>query len=184
MKIIITEEQFKKLILENKFSEVYTEYYPKLLRNVCMKYSNGNLDKAEDFCQDGFVKASQRFDQFDGSNLGGWLSTLMRNHILDQLRKEKNKTFFTDFDFSRYDPHDEEYDELFMGKYSEKDIDDAISSLPKNQEKVFRMYYFDDLKHDEIAKKLGVSDGTSKSQLHKAKSRVKEFLENKWKKLI
>ena len=66
-----------------------------------------------------------------------------------------------------------------MGKYSEKDIDDAISSLPKNQEKIFRMYYFDDLKHDEIAKKLGVSDGTSKSQLHKAKSKVKEYLENK-----
>jgi RNA polymerase sigma-70 factor (ECF subfamily) len=65
-----------------------------------------------------------------------------------------------------------------MGRYSEKDIQDAINTLSPQFQKVFRMYYFDGMKHQEIAKKLGISDSTSKTNLLRGKAKVKDFLEN------
>ncbi len=64
-----------------------------------------------------------------------------------------------------------------MGQYSEKDIRDAIDTLSPMYKKVLELYYFDDLTHDEIAKKLGISTGTSKSNLFKAKANLKNYLE-------
>jgi len=140
MKIIITESQYSRIVdikeskvqnilIEHNFNKIYNELYDKMLKSVCLKYSDGDYEKAQDFCQTGFIKAYQKFDQFRGENVAGWVSMVIRNHILDELRKEKNKKQVKDFDFSKYNPKDEEYDDLFMGQYSEKDIRDAIDTL-------------------------------------------------------
>lgn len=174
----IKESKTQKILVEHNFDKIYNELYNKMLKTICMKYSDGDYEKAQDFCQNGFIKAYEKFDQFRGENVSGWVSMVIRNYILDELRKEKNKKQVKDFDFSKYDAKEEEYDDLFMGEYSEDDIKDAINKLSPMYKKTLELYYFEDLSHDEIAKKLGVSTGTSKSNLFKAKANLKKHLEN------
>jgi RNA polymerase sigma-70 factor (ECF subfamily) len=65
---------------------------------------------------------------------------------------------------------------LFMNEYSEEEIKKAIDMLTPNYKKVLKMYYFEGLSHQEIADELGISEGTSKSNLHKAKANFKKNL--------
>jgi RNA polymerase sigma-70 factor (ECF subfamily) len=174
----LTENKKKIRIKENfDFSAAYEELYPKVFRSICMKYSNGDREKAQDFCQNGFIKAYQKRDMYRGESLAGWISTIVRNNILDELRKEKIRPKSSSYDFGRLDTGEEEYDDLFMGKYTEKDIQDAMNTLSPAYQDTFRMYYFDDMSHQEIANKLGTSEGTSKSNLFKAKAKIKNYLE-------
>jgi RNA polymerase sigma-70 factor (ECF subfamily) len=176
--IKLNESKLYKILTEDvDFDKAYRELFPKIYKSVCLKYAKGDDEKAQDFCQDGFIKAYNKLSQFRGDNLGGWIAMIVRNNILDELRKEKGSKI-QDFDFGRYDAKQEEYDDSFMGKYTEKDIQDAINSLSPQFQKVFRMYYFDDMKHQEIAKELGISESTSKTNLLRAKAKVKDFLEN------
>lgn len=176
MKIIITERQLELIKQDLSFEQIYKDFYPQIFRNVCMRYADKDRELAQDYCQLGFIKVYQKLPTFDGRSLNSWVNSVVKNTIIDEIRKVKMKKT-NDFDFSRYDASEEDYDDSFMGKYSEQDIQDAIKSLPKKQEEIFRLYYFEDLQHNEIANKLNISDGTSKSQLFKAKAGVKEFLE-------
>ena len=95
----------------------------------------------------------------------------------DELRKKKMD--FVDgedgFDFSRYDSGEEDYkeddDELSMD-----DVMIGLEKLSPTYKKIFKMFYLDGLSHEEISKKLGISVGTSKSNLFKAKANIKKYL--------
>jgi len=177
--ININESKIGNLLKENvDFNELYNRLFPKIYKSVCLKYSDGDRERAQDFCQDGFIKAYNKLDQFRGENIDGWVAQIVRNNILDELRKENRRFKTTSADFGRLDAGEEDYEDLFMGRFSEKDIQDAISNLSPKYQDVFRAYYFDDMTHDEIAKKYGLSPGTSKSNLFKAKANVKKYLEN------
>jgi RNA polymerase sigma-70 factor (ECF subfamily) len=76
------------------------------------------------------------------------------------------------FDFSRYDSEDEEYKETIPME----DIQKLLPQLPNSQRKVIELYYIDGLKHDEIAEKLGITASTSKTNLMKAKAKLKNLL--------
>lgn len=172
----LSESKIQKILIEHNFNQIYNDLYNKMFKTICLKYSKGDYEKAQDFCQNGFIKAYEKLNQFRGENVSGWVSMVIRNHILDELRKEKRNMQVKDFDFSKYDPKDEEYDDLFMGQYSEDDIKNAIEKLSPMYKKTLELYYFEDLTHDEIAKRLGISSGTSKSNLFKAKEKMKKFL--------
>ena len=176
---LINEAKLYNKLTENiDFDSAYRDYFTPIFKNVCLKYADGDEDKAKDFCQDGFIKAFSQLDKFDGTqeNIGGWIARVVRNNTIDTIRKQKGKKV-SDFDFDRYDSEEEEYDDRYMGLYDDNDIRSAILELPKKQQEVFNLYYFDDLQHDEIANKLGINVGTSKSQLHKAKKALKNELE-------
>jgi len=192
MKIIISESQYKNLIsyslksikestdtvednLKLNFDKIYSEYYPKILKQVCMRYANGDDELAQDFCQNGFIKVYNNLHKYGGGNVGGWVSRIITNNILDELRKRRIQSV-SGFDFGRYEVEDDEYDDSFFGGYTEDDIKMAIESLPKAYKKVFVMYYIQDMSHKEIADELGINEGTSKSNLFKAKAKMKSFL--------
>jgi RNA polymerase sigma-70 factor (ECF subfamily) len=159
------------------FDKIYSEYYPKILKYVCMKYANGDNELAQDFCQNGFIKVYNNLNKYGGGSLGAWISRTITNNILDELRKKRIQSV-SGFDFGRYEVEDDEYDDNFFGGYTEDDIKAAIESLPKSYKKVFVMYYIQGMSHKEIADELGINEGTSKSNLFKAKAKVKSFLED------
>ena len=76
------------------------------------------------------------------------------------------------FDFSRLDVSDEEYKEGL----SMDDVKKVLPLLSPAYKRAMEMYYFDRLKHDEIAKKLGITSSTSKTNLMKAKKKVRDLL--------
>jgi RNA polymerase sigma-70 factor (ECF subfamily) len=177
MKIIITESQYDQLINEGfNFDLEYNKLYPKMFNQVCLRYANGDREKADDFCQMGFIKVYEKMGMYDGSgSLEGWVRRTITNTILDELRKEKRSPRRKEVDFGITDFRDEEPEENL---FSTSDIKKAIDTLSPMYKKIFNMYYFDDMTHQEIANELGINDGTSKSNLFKAKARVKTYLEN------
>lgn len=177
MKIILTEAQYSKLINEGfDFDSIYKSLYPKMFREVCLKYSNGDKERADDYCQLGFIKVYQKMGMYDNTgSLEGWVRRTIKNTIIDELRKEKREPRRNDVDFEIKDFSDDQPEEPL---YSKSDIQSAIDELPPVMKKTFIMYYIEDMSHQEIADELGISDGTSKSNLFKAKAKVKSFLNN------
>jgi RNA polymerase sigma-70 factor (ECF subfamily) len=179
MKIILTELQYQHLLNEGfNFDLEYKRLYPKLFKQICLRYANGDIEKANDFCQLGFIKVHQKMAMYDGSgSLEGWIQRIIKNTIIDELRKEKRSPKRKDVDFGYEDlglediPNEEPI-------FSMSDIKDAMESLSPSYKRIFNMYYFENMSHQEIADELGISDGTSKSNLFKAKAKVKSYLEN------
>jgi RNA polymerase sigma-70 factor (ECF subfamily) len=151
MKIIITESQRRVLAEGLDFAEVYRDSFKPIFSQVCMKYAKGDTDLAKEYCQIGFLKVYQNLDKYSGQgNLQGWVRRVVTNEILNQFRKKELDTT-TDMDLSRMDA--EGYKTILM------------------------LYYFGNLKHNEIAEVLGIDPGTSRSQLSKAKTSMKKSLE-------
>jgi RNA polymerase sigma-70 factor (ECF subfamily) len=177
MKIILTESQYSKLINEGfNFDSTYKSLYPKMFREVCLRYANGDRDKADDYCQLGFIKVHEKMGMYDGSgSIEGWIRRILTNTIIDELRREKRGLKKKDVDFGFTDFSDDEPNEPLFTK---SDIESAINTLPPMMKKAFVMHYIQDMSHQEIADELGISDGTSKSNTFKAKNKVKTYLEN------
>lgn len=174
IKKILREELHRN---EVKFQDIYSSMWGKMLNQVCMKYTK-DRNKAEDFCQNGFIKVYKNLGKYDESgSLEGWVRRVINNSILDELRKEKMS--FVDkgddgFDFSRLDVGEEEYEE---SEFSLEDIKKVLPQLSPAYKKVFELYYLDGLKHEDIAKKLNISANTSKTNLMKAKAKIKSLLQ-------
>lgn len=179
MKIILTESQYSTLLNEvADFNSLYKSLYPKMYRQVCMRYSNGDREKADDFCQLGFIKLHQKLSMYDGTGpIEAWARRIIANTILDELRKEKRSPYKkpVDFDRTNLEVIDDTPEESL---YSSKDIKDAVETLSSAYKKVFEMFFFEDMSHQEIADELGISEGTSKSNLFKAKAKIKQYLVN------
>jgi len=181
LKIKPNKNTIKEFITENgdsKFNDLYNQLWDKMMSNVCRKYTKDEA-KAEDFCQNGFIKAYQNISKFDGKgSIDAWIARVIRNNILDELRK--NKISFTngnsDFNLDNIGDNIEEPNEE---KYNINDIKKVLSEVSKAYRKVFELYYFENLKHKEIAEELGISENTSKTNLMKAKKKIKELLSKK-----
>ena len=170
---IVTKKSILKETVE--FQDIYSTMWDTMLNQVCMKYTK-DKNKAEDFCQNGFIKVYRNLHKWDGTgSLEGWVRRVINNNILDELRKKKLD--FVDgekgFDFSRLDVGEEPYEEEGL---SMKDVRKILPQLPPSYKKAFELYYLDGLKHDEIAKKLSISPNTSKTNLMKAKIKVRDLL--------
>jgi RNA polymerase sigma-70 factor (ECF subfamily) len=160
------------------FEDIYSSFYDTMFNQVCRKYTKDH-DKAQEYCQEGFVKVWKNFDKYDGTgSIAGWVRYVIKNTILDIIRKESKMKYADSgedsFDFERLDqPQDDQPLEL---NKSMSDVRDVMSQLPPQYQKVFTLYYVDGLKHQEIAEELGISVGTSKSNLFKAKKKIQKLL--------
>lgn len=183
MKFLVTESQFKLITEGLEFSEVYKKTFPKIFNVVCMKFANGDYDLAQEYCQTGYIRVYHQLDKFRGeSSIDTWVNRVVRNEIINLLRgKVRSINTDKDIDVEKVnivEPETEKEDEMeYMGKFSKKMIHKAIESLPDGYKFVFYNYFFNDKSHKEIAEMLGISEGTSRSQLSKAKNTIKKFLE-------
>ena len=184
MKYIITESQYRLLIESVDFEELYKKTYPTMFRTVCMRYAKGDYDKASDFCQLGYVRVHNQLHTFKNEgSIEGWVRRVITTTILTELKPKVRKIDTNkDFDFEKNDVTDEPEEKIedidFMGKYSAKDIHNAIASLPEGYLFVFYNYFYKDKSHKQIANMLGIDEGSSRSQLAKAKKKIKSYLEN------
>jgi RNA polymerase sigma factor (sigma-70 family) len=154
--------------------QLYQTYSVQMFR-ICLRYSK-DRSEAEDFLQDGFVKVFRDINQFRGDGpLGAWIRKIMVNTALSHIRKKKN--------FIVQVPDYQSLESL----QSETPIIDStldaailveyLQQLPDGYRTVFNLYAIDGFTHEEIAEKLHISIGTSKSQLFKAREYIKKMLE-------
>lgn len=153
-------------------SEIY-KCYNKLAYKTIKFYVKNDMD-VEDILQNGFLKIFKCIHQFDRKgNFEGWLYRIFKNMSIDFLRGKK----YT-FEYGvNIEPTIEEEKDFKEDKLN--DIDFVLQTLPKSYKTVMIMYYYEDLQHKEIAKRLKINEGTSKSHLHRAKQKIIKELKNK-----
>ena len=166
------------------YSWLYQKYAPVLL-GICMRYTR-KRDEAEDVLQDGFIKVFQKINTFEGKgSFEGWLKRIMVNTAINYYKSTKKYQLHEEFDVNnvQHIRNDHEDDTVEIdGPINQEVLLKLISDLPDGYRLVFNMYVFDGMTHKEIASTLEISEGTSKSQLAKArkqlKSRVTALQEN------
>ena len=149
--------------------QLYQLYGAKLFA-VCLKYSR-NYAEAEDNLQDGFLLIFAKISQykFIGS-FEGWAKRVMINHVLQQYRKDTFLEIVNDVvDETEFEVEDDNISLDYLLK--------VIQELPDRYRLVFNLYVMDEYPHKEIAEMLGISVGTSKSNLARAKMILKNKIE-------
>jgi RNA polymerase sigma-70 factor (ECF subfamily) len=162
--------------------QLFEMYYGKMM-GVCMRYAK-DQDEAQDMVQNGFIKIFKKLDvyNFEGS-LEGWIRRIMVNTAIDQIRKNKRDPFSIEDDH-RVQNLEEEVpfsdEDEYETKIQAEEAIKAISELSPAYRTVFNMYVIEGFTHKEIAEYLGISEGTSKSNLAKAKQKLKAVLSAKF----
>jgi RNA polymerase sigma-70 factor (ECF subfamily) len=133
---------------------------------VCLRYLKNGQD-AEEALSDGFYKFFKNLHGFTYNGdaaLHGWLKKIMVNECLMKLRKKNSFTIVTESS-----AEDIPLEEEALNKLSAKEILALIVQLPVGYRTVFNLYVMEGMEHKEIAQLLNIAEGTSKSQLSKAK---------------
>lgn len=134
---------------------------------ICLRYTKNETD-AEDLLQDTFIKVFKTLKQYKGDgDLGAWIRRIAVNTAIERWRKKEKERSVIDTskaDLSDYGHHSISFDHLELGELLEK-----IQSLPIGYRTIFNLYAIEGYKHHEIAEKLNISTGTSKSQFSRAR---------------
>lgn len=173
---VIIEKCIKGDIMSQEL--LYKSFYGKML-SVCMRYAK-NKDESYDILQEGFVKVFNNLSSFNfKGSFEGWIRKIMVNTAIDLFRKNKNNYSLLE-DISG----NNNIDELYFTEEEEKMIEELrsevilnlIQLLPPAYRMVLNLYVFENLTHSEIAKVLGIKEGTSKSNYFKAKEKLKKLI--------
>jgi RNA polymerase sigma-70 factor (ECF subfamily) len=158
------------------FEELYRQHARRLFNLVVRMI--GSVDDAEDLLQEVFLQAHRKLSGFRGdSALGTWLYRLTMNHCLDHLRGRQAR-----MNRATESLDDEGSDEPMApapavpAPVSRLDLERAIEMLPDGARAAFLLHDVEGFEHREIAQILGISEGTSKSQVHKARMKLRAFL--------
>lgn len=146
--------------------KLFEMFAPKMM-GVCLRYTK-DVERAEDVMQEGFIKVFTKLDKYSGQgSLEGWVRRIMVNTALDQLRKESKFKANISMDVVDYKV---EFDGQILSSLMEQDLLKLIREMPDGYRTVFNMFAIEGYSHKEIAKKLEVSENTSKSQYSRAKA--------------
>ncbi|MCB0655277.1 MAG: RNA polymerase sigma factor [Saprospiraceae bacterium] len=160
-------------------------FWEELYRNnigtliaVCYRYT-GNRPLSEDLAHEAFLKAIDRIDSYAGTgSTAAWLRRITINHALQYLRDEKrsfvhpNPLPGTDVP----DLPDQSSATHGLHDLTEQELLAAINELPEHHRMVFNLYVLDHFTHRRIAKVLGISPGTSKSHLARARKKLQQLV--------
>ncbi|AVR44884.1 RNA polymerase subunit sigma-70 [Christiangramia fulva] len=154
----------------NAQEQLYRLYAAKLF-GLCLKYSE-NRQQAEDNLQDGFVQIFNKIKQFrEEGSFEGWMKRVMVNTCLQKYRQQKVYSLSNEAQIEEEDPEveEEEFEINFLLQ--------CIQALPDRYRQVFSLYVLDGYSHREIAEMMNISEGTSKSNLARARMALKEKIE-------
>lgn len=150
---------------------LYEEHYGKMM-GVCLRYAN-NQDDALDILHEGFIKVFKNVQKYQpGTSLSAWIRRIMVNTAIDFYRKNLRRR--TEDLEQAYSVQTDEEDAI--SKCTEKEILAAVQELSPAYRTVFNLYVIEGYSHKEIADLLNITESTSRSNLVKARLKLKAFL--------
>jgi len=154
---------------DRKAQHVLFELHAPKMLSVCRYYIR-NIHHAEEAMLNGFFKVFSNLKRYRSEgNFEGWIRRIMVRESISFLRQQKNIEFsLEDVNIKYEQTHTIETD------FEVNDIQQLIDALPEGYKMVFVMYAIEGYKHQEISKILNISEGTSKSQLYKARKMLQE----------
>lgn len=150
---------------------LYEEYYSKMM-GVCLRYANTE-DDALDILHEGFIKVFKYIKKYQpGTSLSAWIRRIMVNTAIDYYRKNIRRR--TEDIEQAFDISSEEADAI--SQCTEKEILAAVQELSPAYRAVFNLYVLEGYSHKEIAEMLNITESTSRSNLVKARTKLKAML--------
>jgi len=166
----------------DSFEALYT-FHKRRVYSLCLRMT-GNTAEAEDLTQEAFLQLYRKIATFRGeSAFSTWLHRLSVNVVLMHLRKKglpevslQETLEPTDEDGPRKDIGS--HDQVLDGSLDRVNLQRAVETLPPGYRIIFVLHDIEGYEHNEIAEMMGCSIGNSKSQLHKARMKLREVLKN------
>ena len=175
-------EELKDLIQDcmegNRFaqSRLYALLSPKLFM-VCLRYSR-NREEAEETLQEGFLRVFEFMHQFRFSgSFEGWARKIVVNCALQKFRSKPKMQVVSNLDNTELQ---DAGNEDIIHQLDAKELVKMVQELTPAYRMVFNLYVFEGYKHREIAELLGISEGTSKSNLSDARSVLQKAIKNSY----
>jgi RNA polymerase sigma-70 factor (ECF subfamily) len=138
---------------------------------VCLRYAN-EYNSAQDLLQEGFVKVFRNLEKFRGEgSFEGWIRRIFVNTAIEHYRKQVNLYALHDSE-TRY----EYYEGNALETLKHEDILKMIQKLSDGYRTVFNLYVIEGYSHKEIGDMMGISEGTSKSQLARARYLLQKMI--------
>lgn len=173
---VINKNLIRECIAGKRESQefLYKRFSPKMFA-ICLRYAD-NVQSAEDILQEGFIKVFNNLDKFrsDGS-FEGWMKRIFVNTSIEYYRKSIVAKRYVEID-KVYNKKSKEEDAV--SKLAKKDLLDMVQKLPAGYRTVFNLYAIEGYTHREISKLLEISEGTSKSQLARARAMLQRRLKS------
>ena len=156
---------------------LFKAFYGRML-GLCLRYSS-RRDDAQDVVQEGFIRLFDKIDLYkETGSFEGWIKKIFVNMALDNLRRNKMQLISIDADGCRKELRaHEKLDQSLLDRISQEKLLEAIQNLSPVYRTVLNLHVYEGYTHDEIASELGISAGTSKSNLSKAKVNLKKMLQ-------
>jgi RNA polymerase sigma factor (sigma-70 family) len=147
--------------------------FSSMMYGVCLRYSE-NSEDVNDVLQEGFIKVYKNLDKFrsEGS-FEGWVRRIFINTSIEHYRKKVKLYNVSEVQENTV----EDTDLSALDSLAVKDIMNIINELSPGYKQVFNLYVVEGYSHKEIADMLGITEGTSKSQLARAKGVLKKIIE-------
>ena len=166
---------------------LFRTYAPKMM-GVCLRYAKSKED-AQDLLHDGFIRVFTKIHSFKAeSSLATWMTRVFVNYALTSLKSGYHKAIHLDIDDNDIKDQSSEEEvsgsnDLFtasvLDELTSEDALALVQSLPPKYSLIINMYVVDGFSHKQIAEALNISEGTSKSQLSRARKMLMSMIEKK-----
>ena len=151
--------------------QLFEQYSGKMMA-VCFRYVK-TKEEAEDILQEGFLRVFRKIDLYNGTgSFEGWMRRVFTNIAIRHYQKNEKLYLIVSIDDMDVEPSQD----LLSQHFETEDLMNMIQSLPDGYRMVFNLYAIEGYSHDEISKQLGISVGTSKSQLSRARQALQKML--------
>lgn len=170
----ITEDQIVQGCIDGgrKYQKMLYERYYGSMMVVCMRYTN-DREEARDVLHEGFMKVFRNLRKFSrGTNLGAWIRRIMVNTAIDHYRKSAKRPNLVEINQA---VHETDVQDI-VSDMSAKEILGLVQRLSPAYRTVFNLYVVEGHSHKEVGKLLGISEGTSKSNLAKARGKLQKMI--------
>ncbi len=149
------------------------DLYSSKMMGLCLRYTKNKPD-AEDIFQDGFIKVFENIHQLQNvKTLEWWMKKIFINEALQLFKHRKNIDFTHDYNSTQLQTS--EADEILQ-RLGVEEITQLIQDLPSGMQLVVNLYIVEGYPHKEIAELMGISEGTTKSQLYDARKILQKKL--------
>lgn len=150
--------------------EALYKHLSSKLFGVCLRFA-GRREDAEDMLQESMIRIFENIKKFRGDgHFDAWARRISVNVCLEQIRKKNPLTNHADIYHTGMEDHTED----IISGISVSEMFALLNSMPVGYRTIFNLYEIEEYSHAEIAEKLGISEGTSKSQLARAKALLRD----------
>ncbi|WP_071887831.1 sigma-70 family RNA polymerase sigma factor [Rufibacter sp. DG15C] len=151
--------------------KLYEQYY-SLGKSICLRYA-ANQEQAEEMVNDGFLRILENLHQYDFTRpFEAWFRTVVVRTSIDYYRKHQSKGTHLELE----ETLELEWDDDLLENISANEILSLVQQLPPAYRAVFSLFVVDGFNHAEIAEMLGINEGTSRSNLAKARAKMNNGL--------